>query len=95
MVVDPIASRRDEILRLARLHGARNVRVFGSRARGEAGADGDVDFLVDFDPDRSLLDLGGLQFDLQELLGRRVDLVTENALHGYLRDRVLGEARPL
>jgi hypothetical protein len=69
--------------------------VFGSAARGEAGAESDVDILVDLDADRSLLDLGGLLMDLQDLLGRKVDVVTENALHWYIRDRVLQEALPL
>jgi len=86
---------RQEILRLAARHGARNVRVFGSAMRGETGPDSDLDLLVDLDPDRSLLDLGALLMDLQDLLGRKVDLVTEKALHWYIRDRVLSEATPL
>jgi hypothetical protein len=90
-----VLDHRQEILRLAARRGARNVRVFGSAARGEAGAASDVDILVDLDPDRSLLDLGGLLMDLQDLLGRKVDVVTENALHWYVRDRVLQEAVPL
>jgi hypothetical protein len=90
-----VLNHRHEILRLAARRGARNVRVFGSAARGEAGAESDVDILVDLDADRSLLDLGGLLMDLQDLLGRPVDVVTENALHWYIRDRVLQEAVPL
>jgi hypothetical protein len=90
-----VLDHRQEILRLAARRGARNVRVFGSAARGEAGAASDVDILVDLDPDRSLLDLGGPLMDLQDLLGRKVDVVTENALHWYVRDRVLQEAVPL
>ena len=96
MAVDPlVAEKRDDILRLANRHGARNVRVFGSAANGQAGPESDVDFLVDLDADRSLLDLGALLMDLQDLLGRKVDLVTEQALHWYIRDRVLREAVPL
>ena len=96
MVADALLNqKRDEILRLAARHGVRNVRVFGSAARGEAGPGSDVDFLVDLDSDHSLLDLGRLLMDLQDLLGRQVDLVTENGLHWYIRDRVLREATPL
>lgn len=86
---------REEVLRLATRHGARNVRVFGSASRGETGPDSDLDLLVDLDPDRSLLDLGALLLDLEDLLGCKVDLVTEKALHWYIRDRVLSEATPL
>ncbi|MBL7140517.1 MAG: nucleotidyltransferase family protein [Planctomycetes bacterium] len=96
MALDPlVAEKREGILRLADRHGARNVRVFGSAANGNVGPDSDVDFLVDLDPDRSLLDLGALLMDLQDLLGRKVDLVTEQALHWYIRERVLREAQPL
>lgn len=87
-----LQSKREEILNLAALHGARNVRVFGSAARGEARPDGDVDFLVDLEPGRSLLDLGGLLMDFQDLVGRNVDVVTEKGLRERLRDRVLQEA---
>jgi hypothetical protein len=75
--------------------GARNVRVFGSVARDEARADSDVDFLVDLDPDRSLLDVGGLAIDLSLLLDRPVDVVTEAGLRERIRSRVVREARPL
>jgi len=94
-IPDIIDNRRDEILRLAALHGACRVRVFGSVARDEAGPDSDVDFLVDLEPGRSLLDIGALLMDLQDLLQRRVDVVTEKALHWYIRERVLQEAVPL
>lgn len=92
---DLLGKKREEILRLAAKHGARNIRVFGSFARGEALPGSDVDFLVELEPGRSLLDLGALLMDLQDLLGRRVDLVTERALHWYIRERVLKEAVPL
>ena len=93
MVADRfLKSKREEILRIAAKRGARNVRVFGSVARGDARPDSDVDFLVELEPDRSLLDLGGLLMDLQDLLGRKVDVVTEKGLHWYFRDRVLEEA---
>ena len=94
-VFDSLQSKRDEVLRLATLHGARNLRVFGSIARGDAGAMSDVDLLVDMEPGRSLLDMGGLLMDLQDLLGCDVDIVTENGLRPRIRDRVLDEAVPL
>ncbi len=94
-VFDSLQSKRDEVLRLATLHGARNLRVFGSIARGDAGATSDVDLLVDMEPGRSLLDMGGLLMDLQDLLGCDVDIVTENGLRPRIRDRVLDEAVPL
>ncbi|MEE9295274.1 MAG: nucleotidyltransferase family protein [Phycisphaerae bacterium] len=93
MVADAgLQSHREAILRVAGEHGASNVRVFGSVARGDTRPDSDVDFLVDLDPGRSLLDLGGLLMRLQELLGRRVDVVTERGLRRRIRDRVLNEA---
>ena len=94
-ISEVIGEKRDAILALAAKHGASNVRVFGSVAEGKADDASDVDFLVDMEPDRSLLDLGGLLMDLQDLLDRKVDVVTEPALHWYIRDRVVQEARPL
>ncbi|MCW5700719.1 MAG: nucleotidyltransferase family protein [Rhodospirillales bacterium] len=90
-----LRNRRDEILRLAAEHGAFNVRVFGSVARGEADETSDIDFLVAMEPRRSLFDLGGLQYDLQALLGCPVDVVTERGLKARIRDRVIKEAVPL
>lgn len=90
-----LRSKREEILNLAERHGARNVRVFGSVARGEADPDSDVDFLVEMEPGRSLFDMGGLLMDLQEALGRKVDVVTERGLKPRIRARVLKEAVPL
>ena len=84
--------KREEILRIAARHGARNVRVFGSMVRGEANRASDIDFLVEMEPGRSLLDLGGLQVELESLLGRRVDVVTVRGLKARIRDRVLREA---
>ena len=86
---------RAEILNLALRHGARNVRVFGSRARGEAGESSDLDLLVTLGEGRSLLDLIGFKQDLEDLVHRPVDVVTEQALSPYLRERVLSEAIPL
>ena len=86
---------RDQILEIAARYGAQNVRVFGSTARGEAATDSDIDVLVDLEPGRSLLDLGGLLMDLKEVLGRDVDVVTEAGLRPRIRSRVLREAVPL
>lgn len=90
-----LQSKRDEIIGLAARHGAINVRVFGSVARGEARPDSDVDFLVDLESGRSLFDLGGLLTDLQNLLGCKVDVVTERGLRARVRERVKREAVPL
>jgi hypothetical protein len=90
-----IGEKRGAILRIAAAHGARNVRVFGSVARGDARPDSDVDLLIDLEPGRTLLDLSDLLLELRELLGRDVDVVTEASLHWLLRRRVLAEARPL
>jgi hypothetical protein len=87
--------KREEILRIAARHGAYNLRVFGSVARGEAGPDSDLDFLVDCGPNASPWFPGGLLADLEDLLGRKVDVLTEGALHPYLRERILKEAVPL
>jgi len=94
-VLEDLRAKRREILQIAAKRGARNVRIFGSAARGEADERSDVDVLVDMEPGRSLLDMGGLLMDLRELLGRDVDVVTEPSLHWYIRDRILREAVPL
>ncbi|HEX4952255.1 MAG TPA: nucleotidyltransferase family protein [Thermoanaerobaculia bacterium] len=88
-------SERAVILRLVAEHGASEPRVFGSVARGEAGEDSDLDLLVKAGPDTSAWFPAGLIQDLEALLGCRVDVVTEGALHWALRDRILREAVPL
>ncbi len=90
-----IRKKRNQILKLARNHGALNVRVFGSVARGEADDQSDVDFLVRMEPGRSLFDMGSLLIDLERLLGRSVDIVTEKGLRDRIREKVLREAVPL
>ena len=95
MGLDELRRRREDILRVAAARGARNVRVFGSVARGEADGDSDVDFLVDMEKGRSLFDLGGLLVDLQGLLQCNVDVATEKGLRERIRDRVLKEAVPI
>lgn len=92
---DLLKQQRDAILRIAARHGARNVRVFGSVAKGTAGPQSDIDLLVEFDPDRSLMDVGRLVMDLRDLLGCEVDVVTEKGLHPLIRDEVLQDAVPL
>ena len=89
------ADRREDILRVAHRRGARNVRVFGSVARGEANENSDLDLLVEWEPGRSLLDHAGLVQDLQELLGVKVHVGTEESLHWYVRDRIVREATRL
>lgn len=86
-----LKANREEIMRIAARHGARNIRVFGSVARGEADEHSDIDFLVDMEQGRSLLDMGGLLMDLEALLQRRVDVVTERGLKKRIRNRVLHE----
>ena len=95
MIEKLLLEKRQDILKLAASRGMRNVRVFGSVARGEATEESDIDLLVDAEAGRSMLDVIGLWLDLQELLGRKVDLVTEGGMSPHLRDRILNEARPL
>ena len=90
-----LKDKRDAILRIAAQRGAYNVRVFGSTARGEDREGSDIDLLVEFEPGRSLLDHAALVLDLEELLGRKVDIVTEKGLYWLLRRRILKEAQPL
>jgi hypothetical protein len=90
-----LKEKREEILRIAAQHGAYNVRVFGSVARGEASAESDIDFLIDVGVNHSRWFPGGLLADLEDLLGCKVDIVTENGLHRLIRERVLKEAVPL
>ena len=90
-----LREKRQEILDLATSYGAKNVRVFGSVARGDFTESSDIDFLVDMEPGRSLLDLGGLLMDLQDLLGCKVDIGTTKMLKKAIRDDVLKEAVPL
>ena len=87
-----LRGKRDEILQIAASHGARDVRVFGSMARGEAGPDSDIDILVKLDPGRSLLDIVAIKQDLEDLIGCEVDVVTEASISPYIRAEVLREA---
>jgi len=90
-----LQEKRAEILAIAEQHGAFNVRIFGSVARGEEREDSDIDFLVDMEGDRSLLDRIGLIQDLEDLLGRKVDVATVKGLRDYFRERIVNQAIPL
>ena len=93
--LEQIKEKAPALRNIAARHGARNIRIFGSVARNEADSESDIDFLVDMEPGRSLFDLGGLYMDLRNLLGRDIDVVTEQGLRERIRDRVLKEAVPL
>jgi len=95
MGLKEIQALREQILLIASRHGASNLRIFGSVARGDADPVSDVDFLINLEPGRSLLDHAALLLDLEKLLGCKVDVVTERGLKERIRDRVLREALPL
>lgn len=90
-----LKEKRQAVLGLAGKHGARNIRIFGSVARGESNAGSDIDLLVKMEKGRSLLDLSALTLELRELLGVNVDVVSEDGIYWLLRRRILKEARPL
>jgi predicted nucleotidyltransferase len=94
-LIEVVQSKRTEIERLAAKHGAANVRIFGSVLRGQETSGSDIDFLIDVVSRTSAWFPSGLALDLEDLLGRPVDVVTERSLHPALRERVLQEARPL
>ena len=87
--------KRTAILETARRHGASNLRIFGSVARGDDDEKSDLDFLVEMEPGRSLLDHAALLLDLEKLLGHKVDVLSERGIKARIRERVLREARPL
>lgn len=90
--LEKIKAHRQEILDIAKKYGASNIRIFGSVARGEAGPDSDYDFLIELEPSRSAFEIGGLLMDLQDLLGAKVDIVTDKGLNKHIREKVLKEA---
>ena len=92
---EAIHNRRDAILAIARRYGASNIRIFGSVARGDATESSDLDLVVRFEPDRSLFDHGGLLMDLQDLLGVKVDVISESGMRERFRNHVMREAVPL
>ncbi|PZO10267.1 MAG: DNA polymerase subunit beta [Leptolyngbya foveolarum] len=96
MLLDKLKEQREDILRIARSHGAFNVRVFGSVVRGEETPESDIDFLIDYDCEKTTPWFpGGLLMDWQDLLGRKVDVLTEDGISPLIRERVLSEAKPL
>jgi predicted nucleotidyltransferase len=95
MSIDELRARRHEILSMAARHGASDIRVFGSVLHGNDRPDSDIDLLAEFEPGRSLLDVIGLEQELGELLGRRVEVLTVGGLSPYLEDRILAEAATL
>ncbi len=95
MGLESLRRYRGEILDVAARHGARNVRVFGSVARGDDHEGSDVDVLIDVEPGRTLLDVIALEQDLQQLLGRNVEVLTDGGLSPYLQQRILAEAARL
>jgi predicted nucleotidyltransferase len=95
VTAEVLKEKRSEILRLATEHGAYYVRVFGSVHRGEAGPDSDIDLLVSMEKGKTLLDFVGLWQDLEELLGSKVDVISDGGMSPYLRERILAEAAPL
>jgi len=95
MSIDELRLRRREILSVADRHGARNLRVFGSVARGDDHPESDIDLLIDVERGRSLLDVIGFEQELGQLLGRRVDVLTVGGLSPYLQQRILDEAAAL
>ncbi len=95
MALENPTLRRSEVLRILDLHGARNSRIFGSVARGDARPASDIDVLVEMDSERTLVDLVALEQDLTALFGRRVDVVTDGGISPHLRERILAEAVPL
>ncbi len=92
---DDVLKRREEIIAVARRHGASNIRIFGSVARGDATEASDLDLIVRLEPGRSLFDLGGLLMDLRDLLGIKVDVISENGIRDRWRDHLMAESVPL
>jgi len=95
LIKELLKEKREEILRIAAKHGARNVRVFGSVARDESDEESDIDLLVELEPGRSLMDHAALWLELQQALGRRVDVVSDRGIKPRMRERVLREAVPI
>ncbi len=90
-----LKEKRERILEVAAKYGAYNVRIFGSMVRGEANDKSDIDFLVQLEPRCGLFDWLHLEEDLEKLLGKRVDVIQEEAMKGKMRERALKEAIPL
>jgi predicted nucleotidyltransferase len=94
-IINDILDKRDLIVGIAAHYKISNVKLFGSVLNGEETAESDIDFLVDCSDDCSLFDLISLKYDLEDILGRKIDVVTSNSVHWTLRDKILQEARPI
>ncbi|MEO1393152.1 MAG: nucleotidyltransferase family protein [Cyanobacteria bacterium J06634_5] len=95
-LLDTLLENREKILEIAAQHGAFNVRVFGSVVRREETLESDIDFLIDYNPEKTTPWFpGGLLMDWQDLLGRKVDVLTENGVSPLIREQVFAEAKPL
>jgi len=92
MKIEALKQKRAEIISIAERNGGRKVRIFGSLARGDSGIDSDVDFLIELEPERSLLDIVAIKQDLEDLLQRKVDVVTESAVSPYIRREIVRQA---
>jgi predicted nucleotidyltransferase len=90
--IEELKEKRGQILIIAKRYGAQRLRVFGSLARGDSGRESDVDFLIELETGRSLLDLIAMKQDLEDLLQRKVDVVTEGAVSPYIRDEIVTQA---
>jgi predicted nucleotidyltransferase len=90
-----VLKRKEEIIAVATRYGASNIRIFGSVARGDATEASDLDLIVRLEPGRSLFDLGGLLMDLRDLLGIKVDVISENGIRDRWRDHLMAESVPL
>jgi predicted nucleotidyltransferase len=95
MTAASVRDHRDAILEIARRYGAHDIRIFGSVARGDATESSDLDLIVRFEPGRSLFDHGGFLMDLRDLLGVKVDVISEGGLRDRFREHVMKEAIPL
>lgn len=94
-IKDQVNEHRDEILNIAKKHGVVDVRLFGSVLENSDHIPNDIDFLINLESDKNIFDLVGFQQDVEDLLDYKVDVVPENSLHWYLKDRILEEAKPL
>ena len=92
MEIRELKQKREEVISIAKRNGGRNVRVFGSLVRGDSGVSSDVDFLIELEPGRSLLDIIAIKQELEEFLGLKVDVVTERAVSPYIRNEILSQA---
>ena len=92
MNIQELKKKRESIISVVERNGGRKVRIFGSLARGEELTDSDVDILIELDPGRSLLDILAIKQDLEDLLHRNVDVLTESAVSPYIKDDIMSEA---